>query len=300
MQLGTAAGEHNAVAVDVTGQLRRGLFQHLVGRGADLLTEHHHRLVQVIGGHVHAHRQAGEQAAALDLHGLVEICLLGAAGHVLFQVLSGALADGDAELVAHELQDLFVVVVAGHADAGGLDLAAEAQHGDVGGAAADVDDHPAVWHGDVDAGAESCGDRLINERKIFHTSMVLSLVCCGLLSLVFVVWRNFFLQIYTTDPAVLLYAKQRIVIATTLECLTSVYEISAGAMRGLGRSLTPALITFLGSCVLRLIWIATACKMVHEFWVLLIIYPISWVVTGLIMMIAYEIVKKRVLERKWA
>ena len=137
-------------------------------------------------------------------------------------------------------------------------------------------------------------------RKIFHTAMALSLVCCGLLSLVFVVWRNFFLQIYTTDPAVLLYAKQRIVIATTLECLTSVYEISAGAMRGLGRSLTPALITFLGSCVLRLIWIATACKMVHEFWVLLIIYPISWVVTGLIMMIAYEIVKKRVLERKWA
>ena len=137
-------------------------------------------------------------------------------------------------------------------------------------------------------------------RKIFHTAMVLSLVCCGLLSLVFVVWRNFFLQIYTTDPAVLLYAKQRIVIATTLECLTSVYEISAGAMRGLGRSLTPALITFLGSCVLRLIWIATACKMVHEFWVLLIIYPISWVVTGLIMMIAYEIVKKRVLGRSLA
>lgn len=66
-------------------------------------------------------------------------------------------------------------------------------------------------------------------RKIFHTAMVLSLVCCGLLSLVFVLWRNFFLQIYTTDPAVLLYAKQRIVIATTLECLTSVYEISCGS-----------------------------------------------------------------------
>ena len=46
--------------------------------------------------------------------------------------------------------------------------------------------------------------------------------------------------------------------------------------------------------------IAAVCKRVHEFWVLMIIYPISWVVTGLIMMIAYEIVKKRVLERKWA
>ena len=116
-----------------------------------------------------AHGQAGEQAAALDLHGLVEICLLGAAGHVLFQALRGALADGDAELVAHELQDLFVVVVAGHADAGGLDLAAEAQHGDVGGAAADVDDHPAIRHGDVDAGAEGCGDGLINEVDLTRT-----------------------------------------------------------------------------------------------------------------------------------
>ena len=60
-------------------------------------------------------------------------------------------------------------MVAGHADAGGLDLAAEAQHGDVGGAAADVDDHPAIRHGDVDAGAEGCGDRLINKVDLTRT-----------------------------------------------------------------------------------------------------------------------------------
>ena len=169
MQLGTAAGEHDAVAVDVTGQLRRGLFQHLVSRGADLLAEHHHRLVQVIGGHVHAHRQAGEQAAALDLHGLVEIGFLRAAGHMLFQFLGGALADGDAVLVAHMLEDLLIVVVAGHPHAGGLDLAAQAQHGDVGGAAADVDDHAAVRLGDVDAGAEGGGDGLVDEVHLTGT-----------------------------------------------------------------------------------------------------------------------------------
>ena len=64
VQLGTAAGEHDAVAVDIAGQFRRGLFQHLMGSGADLLAEHHHRVVQVVGGDIHAHRQAGEQAAA--------------------------------------------------------------------------------------------------------------------------------------------------------------------------------------------------------------------------------------------
>ena len=169
MQLGTAARQHHAVAEDVAGQLRRGLFQHLMGRRADLLAQHHDRLIQVAGGDVHPDGQAGQQAAALDLHRLVEVGLLGAAGHILFQLLSGALTDGDAELVAHMLQDLVVVVVARHADAGGLDLAAQAQHCDVRGAAADVDDHPAVGLGDVDAGAESCGDGLINEVDLTRT-----------------------------------------------------------------------------------------------------------------------------------
>lgn len=137
-------------------------------------------------------------------------------------------------------------------------------------------------------------------KKIFRISMVFSLVSCGLLSGIFVLGRGFFLRIYTTDQAVLEFATQRLLIATTLELLTSVYEISAGAMRGLGHSLLPAIITFVGSCVLRLVWISTACRMVHEFWVLLIIYPISWVVTGIAMMIAYGCIRKNVFNRNYS
>lgn len=134
-------------------------------------------------------------------------------------------------------------------------------------------------------------------KKIFGIGMMFSLISCGLLSAVFVIGRGFFLGLYSTDANVLVYAKQRICIATTLELLTSIYEISAGAMRGLGHSMTPAVITFMGSCVLRLIWISTACKMVHEFWVLMIIYPISWIITGIAMMIAYGMLKHRIFKK---
>ena len=127
-------------------------------------------------------------------------------------------------------------------------------------------------------------------RKIFRIAMIFSFISCGALSAVFVAGRGMFLRLYSTDPALLEFAAQRLLIATTLECLTSVYEISAGAMRGLGHSLLPAIITFIGSCVLRLVWISTACRIVHEFWMLLIIYPISWVVTGIAMMIAYYVI----------
>ncbi len=137
-------------------------------------------------------------------------------------------------------------------------------------------------------------------RKIFRVSMVLSLIFCGLLSSVFILGRHMFLGLYSTDPAVLDYAMQRLMIATTLELLTSTYEISGGAMRGQGYSLTPAVITIFGSCVLRLIWIATVCKRFHEFWVLMIIYPISWVVTGIAMITAYELLQKKLAAQRKA
>ena len=99
----------------------------------------------------------------------MEIGLLGAAGHVLFQLFGGALANGNAVLVAHELEDLFVVVVAGHAHTGGLDLTAQTQHCNIGGAAADVDDHAALRLGDVDAGTESGGNGLVDQIHLTGT-----------------------------------------------------------------------------------------------------------------------------------
>lgn len=130
-------------------------------------------------------------------------------------------------------------------------------------------------------------------KKIFRLNMGFSLVFCGTLSAVFVLGRGFFLRLYTTDEAVLVFAAQRLLIATTLELLTSTYEISAGAMRGLGHSLLPAIITCVGSCLLRLVWIATACRMVHDFRLLMIIYPISWVITGTAMLTAYFCIRKK-------
>ena len=92
------------------------------------------------------------------------------------------------------------------------------------------------------------------ERNIDYYNLDV-IISVGLLSAVFVLGKGMFLGFYSTDPDVLYYAEQRLIIATTLELLTAVYEISAGAMRGLGHSLLPAIITVVGSCVLRLIWL---------------------------------------------
>ena len=133
-------------------------------------------------------------------------------------------------------------------------------------------------------------------KKIFVYSMISSVVICGLMSAIFVVWRDFFAEIYTTDKAVLEYASIRMVHVLLFECLASSYEIGGAALRGLGYSMTPAVLTVLGSCVFRLIWIYTVFNKFRSFEMLMNVYPVSWIITGIAVLIAYAIVRKKLFK----
>ena len=75
--------------------------------------------------------------------------------------------------------------------------------------------------------------------------------------------------------------------------MTSSYEVSAAAMRGMNWSILPTIITVVGSCVLRVVFIFTLFPMVYSYDNLLLIYPVSWIVTGTAMLILYVIARKR-------
>ena len=94
------------------------------------------------------------------------------------------------------------------------------------------------------------------------------------------------------------YAVERVHYVLTIQFIASSYEISGSAMRGLGYSLTPMLLTVIGTCVLRLVWVYTVNVHYHTFKVLLIVYPITWVVTGALVMGAYYMVQRRVFAER--
>ena len=83
------------------------------------------------------------------------------------------------------------------------------------------------------------------------------------------------------------------VIFMLLELMTGSYEISGGALRGIGHSLLPAILTIFGSVVFRIIWLFTVFKAFHTYDMLLMVYPVSWLITGTSVLIAYFIIRKR-------
>ena len=130
-------------------------------------------------------------------------------------------------------------------------------------------------------------------KKVFRLCMFFGCLICGITGVIFIAGSNLFISFFTNSAEVAKYAFLRMAIVMLLEILTGSYEISCAALRGLGHSLSPAVITIFGSVVFRIVWIYTVFNMYHNYCALLIVYPISWVLTGTAVTLAYFRVRKR-------
>ena len=124
-------------------------------------------------------------------------------------------------------------------------------------------------------------------RKIFIHAMWLGLLSCGLANLFFTWQKTFFIGLFSDDPNVLEFAYVRMNWVLLLQFIACSYEISSGCLRGLGYSSLPALLTVFGTCVLRLCWVTFVVPAHHEFHILMLVYPVSWVVTGMMVLGAF-------------
>ena len=128
-------------------------------------------------------------------------------------------------------------------------------------------------------------------NRTLHTVITfgaaLGVVFTEILSAVFMIWDDFFVSIYTTSSAVAAFAISRMRHVCSLEGLTATYEVESAALRGMGKSLEPAIFTVLGTVVFRLIWMATIFRLVPTFEMLMDVYVASWVFTGGALLIVY-------------
>lgn len=124
-------------------------------------------------------------------------------------------------------------------------------------------------------------------KKIFWLCMLYGIVFTEILSIIFMIWDDFFVSIYTVSETVAFYGLIRMHHVCSLEGLTATYEVESAALRGMGKSLEPSIITILGTVVFRIIWLATVFKMVPAYDMLMNVYVASWIFTGIAIFIVY-------------
>lgn len=91
------------------------------------------------------------------------------------------------------------------------------------------------------------------------------------------------LHIYSGTEAVVEAGMERLVIVILPQALCGIMDVLVGSLRGLGYSVMPMLVSLLGACVLRLVWIATIFQVpaFHTVQTIYWSYPFSWIATAL-------------------
>ena len=136
-------------------------------------------------------------------------------------------------------------------------------------------------------------------KKIFWLCLIFGVGFTEILSIIFMIWDDFFVSIYTISDAVAVYGLIRMHHVCSMEGLTATYEVESAALRGMGKSLEPSVITILGTVVFRMIWMATVFKWIPTYDMLMNVYISSWVFTGGLIFIVYAM-HMRKMEKQFA
>ena len=103
------------------------------------------------------------------------------------------------------------------------------------------------------------------------------------------------LGLYTSSAAVMNAGMKRMRVICRTYALCGMMDVMVGSLRGLGYSIMPMIVSLIGACGLRLLWIFTFFQMdaFHTVTSLYLTYPVSWFITFMTHVICFVIVRRK-------
>lgn len=123
-------------------------------------------------------------------------------------------------------------------------------------------------------------------KKTLFLCLIEDAIASGTAILIVLITGKFLLSIFNNDPEVIEIGYTRLVIIFIAYIFSMLYEVMSGYLRGFGFSLVPAILTTVGVCVLRIIWINTVFPANRTFVTIMTAYPVSLATTALLIFIA--------------
>ncbi len=141
------------------------------------------------------------------------------------------------------------------------------------------------------------------QRK-FDRIKKIQLICVGMVTVVGLVvgggsylLGESLLRFYSTDAEVIGYGMIRMGYIAVFYFMCGIMDVMVGGLRGLGYSIMPMIVSLLGACGLRILWIFTIFEQHRTLDMLYLSYPITWAITAGVHVICY-VVGIRKMEKK--
>lgn len=129
--------------------------------------------------------------------------------------------------------------------------------------------------------------RMDRVRKGAGACMVIGVVLTAIVSTALYFWGYLFIELFTSDPQVQLISQSliRFMVPTFITYIT--IEILSGTLRGVGDAWMPLIITGVGVCLVRVIWIIFALPHFNTILAAAFCYPMTWALTSIAFAVYY-------------
>lgn len=129
--------------------------------------------------------------------------------------------------------------------------------------------------------------------RVLADCMILSVLVAGVLGISAYVFGSRILTIYTSDADVIQCGLEILSITTVPYFLCGIMDLFPGALRGMGRSSVPMILSVIGTVGTRILWIYVFFPSHRSLHFLFISYPGSWIITIVLQAVCYYFVRRQ-------
>ncbi|HHW92933.1 MAG TPA: MATE family efflux transporter [Clostridiaceae bacterium] len=137
----------------------------------------------------------------------------------------------------------------------------------------------------VNMGAE----RYNRVRRGLRESLVLTFVVIVSISAVILLCRNPIAALFNSDPDVMRYTTRTMLFVLSFYWLFALCEVMGSILRGIGHAIFPMVVSLVCMAGVRLVWISLVLPVWYSFDVLLMAYPVSWIISFIAYLIFLKI-----------
>ena len=123
-------------------------------------------------------------------------------------------------------------------------------------------------------------------RKILILCIIEDAIASATAIILVLILGKELLAIFNQDPEVIQIGYTRLLMIFSAYTFSMLYENMSGYLRGFGISVAPAILTILGVCVVRIVWIYTVFPTHRTFQTIMFAYPLSLSITAVLIFIA--------------
>lgn len=127
-------------------------------------------------------------------------------------------------------------------------------------------------------------------KKGLRQAIVLVVIVSGGLGAFFLIFAGPLAALFNPDPAVTFYIRQVMLYILSIYWLFGINEVIGGALRGVGRSMVPMLVTLICMSGFRVFWVYVILPLNRTFDFMLLAYPLSYILTIIVYLIYMKMV----------